>query len=45
MIKVKHRVESFGANRAVEDISFGVGRGKCSDFWVPTASANRPLCA
>jgi ABC-type Na+ transport system ATPase subunit NatA len=45
MIKVKHMVKSFGANRPVEDISFSVGRGKCPDFWVPRASVkSTTLC-
>ena len=38
MIKVKHLVKSFGANRAVDDISFSVERGEVLGFLGPNGA-------
>ena len=38
MIKVEHLVKSFGANRAVDDISFSVGRGEVLGFLGPNGA-------
>jgi ABC-type multidrug transport system ATPase subunit len=41
MIKIENLVKTFGAKRAVDDVSFTVARGEVAR----TAPASRPPCA